>query len=100
MKKKKIKKVKTPVSADQPTVGRKPRGEITTWAHRRAMLDWLNKESNFKLVTGSATSEMKHPVAGAIVSKKAGFELMAKMLIKNAVLIGLVKMHSIDTEII
>ena len=78
---KKNKKIKTPASSDQPpgTVGRRVRGGTTTWAHKRAMLDWMNLDvANFKLITGLATSDMKHPVAGAVVSKKAGFEQMAE----------------------
>ena len=79
---KKVKKAnKAPTSADQSSetvVVRRARGEITSWAHKRAMLDWLLKDVNFKLITGSATSGMKHPVAGAIVSKKSAYEQMGE----------------------
>jgi hypothetical protein len=44
---------------------RRERGGNTTWFQREAMLQWLEVETNFKLMTGEATHGMKMVVAGA-----------------------------------
>ena len=42
---------------------RRERGGNTTWFQREAMLQWLEVETNFKLMTGEATHGMKMVVA-------------------------------------
>jgi hypothetical protein len=51
----------------------------TTWHQRVAMLDWLELPpgTNLKVILGQSTNDLKLVVAGAKVSKAAGFKDMA-----------------------
>lgn len=55
------------------------RSEKTTHYQRVAILDWLEAAGgeNFRLITGSATKTMKGVVAGAKVTKEAGYSALA-----------------------
>ena len=44
-------------------MNKRDRGGKTTWFQREAMLQWLEVEANFKLMTGEATHGMKLVVA-------------------------------------
>ena len=56
---------------------RRERGGNTTWFQREAMLQWLEVETNFKLMTGEATHGMKMVVAGARVTKATAYQELA-----------------------
>jgi len=56
---------------------RRERGGKTTWFQREAMLQWLEVEANFKLMTGEATHGMKMVVAGARVTKATAYQELA-----------------------
>ena len=56
---------------------RRERGGKTTWFQREAMLQWLEVETNFKLMTGEATHGMKLVVAGAKVTKATAYQELA-----------------------
>ena len=47
------------------------------WFHREAMLQWLEVEINFKLLTGEATHGMKMVVAGTRVTKATAYQELA-----------------------
>ena len=55
---KKVKKSKN----ETEEIIKKPhsRGNATTWAQKQAMVKWLEITENFRLITGLATSTMKH----------------------------------------
>jgi len=55
------------------------RSEKTTHYQRVAILDWLEEAGgdNFRLITGAATKNMKSVVAGAKVTKEAGYAALA-----------------------
>jgi hypothetical protein len=56
---------------------RRERGGNTTWFQREAMLQWIEVETNFKLMTGEATHGMKMVVAGARVTKATAYQELA-----------------------
>ena len=56
---------------------RRERGEKTTWFQREAILQWLEVEINFKLMTGEAAHGMKMVVAGARVTKATAYQELA-----------------------
>jgi hypothetical protein len=58
-------------------MNKRDRGGKTTWFQREAMLQWLEVEANFKLMTGEATHGMKLVVAGAKVTKSAAYQDLA-----------------------
>ena len=63
-------------TSDLPRI--RSRDPKTTWAQYQAILEWLEIPANFNLVEGRATSTMKTgTVAGAMVTKRAGFAELA-----------------------
>ena len=56
---------------------RRDRGGKTTWFQCEAMLQWLEVEANFKLMTGEATHGMRLVVAGAKVTKATAYNDLA-----------------------
>ena len=58
-------------------MNKRDRGGKTTWFQREAMLQLLEVETNFKLMTGEATHGMKLVVAGAKVTKSAAYQDLA-----------------------
>jgi len=58
-------------------MNKRDRGGKTTWFQREAMLQWLEVEANYKLMTGEATHGMKLVVAGAKVTKNSAYQDLA-----------------------
>jgi hypothetical protein len=59
------------------TGGKGGRGEQTTNAQRNLILQWLEIPANFALVTGDATKNMSTVIAGAKLSKNAGYKMLS-----------------------
>jgi hypothetical protein len=61
---------------------KKGRGAATTWAATQAVLDWLERPNNFKLITGSAA--VGQPMgAGKPLKKADGYRMMAEYVNKR-----------------
>ena len=56
------------------------RGAKITWGQRLAMIEWLEVEANFKLITGGAATGPV--VASKKLTKTAAFDSLAALLIK------------------
>ena len=52
------------------------RGPPTTWAQYKAMVEWLQIESNFNLIVGNATKGMTQVNAGAKLKKGDGYQML------------------------
>jgi len=60
----------------QPS-SRTPRGVATSWQEVSRILDWLEVEKNFKLITGSAQADAKGVQAGLKLKKADGYVQLA-----------------------
>ena len=66
------------VASNQGSKQSRSRGEKTTWKQRYEMCNWLSHSSNFAWITGSATTGLKHPVAGTHLNKKTAYADLAE----------------------
>ena len=53
------------------------RGEKTTWAQADAMIEWLEIEKNYRLITGAAAKDVGSVTAGAKVRKADAYSDLA-----------------------
>jgi hypothetical protein len=58
------------------------RGKESTWKEKQCIVEWLEMPpgTNFKIITGSATSNLKTVVSGTKLKKTHGYASLAEFL--------------------